>query len=146
MRLPGTLNHKTEPPTPVRVVVQRPGIVDLDALLAVCRDLPERPTARATPRTPNSSPLASVPPDEYVAVLLGVEVPPSRKVRCPGPHEDRTPSLHVYATAERGWFCFGCGTGGTIYDLAGLAFGLPTRGDGFREIERRLRELWGVGR
>jgi hypothetical protein len=109
MRLPGTLNHKTEPPTPVRVVAQRPGTVDLQTLLAVCRNLPKAQAPPPAPRTPSSSPLASVPPEEYVGVLLGVEVPPSRKVRCPGPHEDRTPSLHVYPTAERGWFCLAVG-------------------------------------
>ena len=36
-------------------------------------------------------------------------------------HEDRTPSLHVYADASRGWFCFGCRRGGTLS-------GVPVRG------------------
>jgi hypothetical protein len=44
-------------------------------------------------------------------------------------HEDRTPSLHVYGDPERGWFCFGCGRGGSIYDFAALLFGRGTRGE-----------------
>jgi len=141
MRLPGSLNHKTDPPRQVSVLVQRPGNVELGVLLRACRNLPSERGHRPLPPR-RTSPLAAVPPEEYVRVLLGVEVPPSRKVRCPGPHADRTPSLHVYPTVERGWFCFGCRRGGTLYDLAGLVFGLSPRGESFAEIDRRLRELW----
>jgi len=68
-------------------------------------------------------PLLAISPEEYVRRLLGVDVPRDRKVRCPF-HEDRHASLHVYETAERGWYCFGaCRRGGTIYDLAAPLYG-----------------------
>ena len=67
------------------------------------------------------------PPREYVGLLAGIEVGNDRKARCPfdgHEHGDRTPSLHVYETAEQGWFCFGCGRGGGIYQFAALLGGL----------------------
>ena len=51
-------------------------------------------------------PLLAIAPEVYVRRLLGVEVPRHRKVPCPF-HEDRHASLHVYETAQRGWYCFG---------------------------------------
>jgi hypothetical protein len=57
-----------------------------------------------------------------------------------GLHEDRTPSLHVYDDLERGWYCFGCGRGGSIYDLAALLWHRETRGKGFVDLQRELEE------
>lgn len=38
--------------------------------------------------------------------------------RCPLPgHNDSTPSFWVYP-ASRSWYCFGCATGGDVFDLA----------------------------
>ena len=31
---------------------------------------------------------------------------------------ERTPSLHVYRDAERGWYCYGCQQGGSVHDFA----------------------------
>jgi hypothetical protein len=76
--------------------------------------------------------------------LLGVEVPRHRKVRCPF-HADRHASLHVYETAERGWFCFGrCRRGGTIYDLAAPLYGYTARGEDFLRLRNELRQLFGL--
>jgi hypothetical protein len=37
--------------------------------------------------------------------------------RCPLPgHEEKTPSFHVYP--DGGWWCFGCGRGGDVFELA----------------------------
>jgi DNA primase len=69
--------------------------------------------------------------------LTGQRVGRSRKVRCPF-HEDRTPSLHVFAEPERGWYCFGCGRGGSIYDLAALLWRRETRGGDFLRVRREL--------
>ena len=56
--------------------------------------------------------LLAIAPEVYVRRLLGVEVPRHRKVPCPF-HPDRHASLHVYDTAQRGWYCFGYyGSGG----------------------------------
>lgn len=84
--------------------------------------------------------LRDIDPAVYVEALTNEEVPRSGAIRCPLPdHEDRTPSFHVYG-AERGWYCFGCHPGGTIYDLAGALWALPTRGSGFVELRRRIAE------
>jgi hypothetical protein len=39
------------------------------------------------------------------------------KVSCPFHGQDRSPSLHVYEDPAAGWYCFGCGRGGSIFDL-----------------------------
>ena len=61
-----------------------------------------------------------------------------------GLHEDRTPSLHVYESPERGWFCFGCGFGGSIYDLAGRVWRLETRGEDFLTLRARLHRIFAL--
>ena len=103
---------------------------------------PERPrrALRALPTPSERDVLLEVEPAAYVESLTGAEVPRSGVIRCPLPdHEDRTPSFHVYG-AERGWFCFGCHRGGTVYDLAAALWGLPTRGSGFVELRRQVAE------
>jgi hypothetical protein len=96
----------------------------------------------AAPRPPatvtvSDDPLRRISPDEYVRALLGVGVPRNRKISCPF-HEDHTPSLHVYETPEGGWYCYGCGRGTSIYDMAAGVYGLGTRGGDFVELRRRL--------
>jgi hypothetical protein len=106
---------------------------------------PERSEAAASAaaRT-GGDPLLAISPDVYVERLLGVTVPRHRKVPCPF-HADERPSLHVYETPERGWYCFGrCRCGGTIYDLAAPLFGYDTRGEEFLRLKRELRSLFGV--
>jgi hypothetical protein len=66
-------------------------------------------------------------------------------------HDDRTASLHVYPEPERGWFCFGCRRGGSIYDLAAGIWlpwagspreaDRPLRGREFLELRQRLSRL-----
>jgi hypothetical protein len=84
--------------------------------------------------------LEAVPPASYVRALTGLEVDAHGKVRCPL-HRDHTPSLHVYATAGEGWFCFGCRRGGSIYDLAAALWKRPVRGRGFLDLRDDLLEL-----
>jgi hypothetical protein len=53
--------------------------------------------------------------------------------------------MHVYETAERGWYCFGaCRHGGTIYDLAAPLYGYTARGDDFLRLRTELRRLFGL--
>ena len=54
--------------------------------------------------------------------------------------------LHVYATAERGWCCYSCGRGGSIYDLAAALWGLGTRGADFKLVRQRLTDLFELDR
>ena len=146
LRVPGTLSWKHEPPTAVealRLDTRRrfaPG--DVVGSLA---DPPAPPRATVVPtELRGDDPLLAIAPDVYVRRLLGVEVPRHRKVPCPF-HEDRHASLHVYETAQRGWYCFGaCRRGGTIYDLAAPLYGYTARGESFLRLRAELRRLFGL--
>lgn len=113
----------------------------------VVGDLPDPSTDRtdvrlaAGPGPLGDDPLLEIPPKVYVERLLGVAVPRHGKVRCPF-HADERPSLHVYERPERGWFCFGCGVGGSIYDLASLLQGRAPRGASFLALRHELRQVF----
>lgn len=145
LRPPGTFNFKHEPPTPVDVARFDTGISY--NVGAVVRRLPndsdkvvsqrwERPNRNVT-----DDPLLTIRPRDYVTDLLGVRPGRDNKVPCPF-HADKRPSLHVYPTGARGWCCFSCRRGGTIYDLASELWGLGTRGRDFIEVRRRLTEQY----
>jgi hypothetical protein len=102
-----------------------------------------------SPRRPRvDDPVEQWTPREYFAALCGVtEYDRDGKAQCPlNDHTDPRPSLWIGDTPESGWYCFGCGRGGRIFDLASLLiggpWGLDLRGDAFRaaraELERRL--------
>ncbi len=42
--------------------------------------------------------------------------------------------------SERGWFCFGCRRGGSIYDFAALLWGAEPRGPDFVGLRDRLSD------
>lgn len=142
LRPPGTHNFKHRPAAPV--VVEHLALERLDphAVLAHTPRLDAPVVAHRVPakNTDPDAPLRRIAPDTYVRALLGVEVPRNRKIRCPF-HDDHTPSLHVYETAEGGWYCFGCGAGSSIYDMAAAVYGIGTRGADFVELRRRLTAL-----
>jgi hypothetical protein len=148
LRPPETRSHKHTPPAPVRALRLEPARrFSAASVVGGLADapVPERSetTASADGRA-GRDPLLAIPPAVYVARLLGVAVPRHRKVPCPF-HADERPSLHVYETPERGWYCFGrCRRGGTIYDLAAPLLGYETRGDGFLQLRAELRSLFNV--
>lgn len=144
LRPAGSVWHKSSPPVPVRLlhvdtnarhslgdVVGRLGDVTV-ALVAV----PARQRA-------GRDPLLAISPLEYVQRLSGDAVGHDGKMRCPF-HDDQTPSLHVFAEPERGWYCFGCGRGGSIYDFAALLWRAGTRGDDFMALRARLSSRFGM--
>jgi hypothetical protein len=90
-------------------------------------------------RDTRGDPLLMIAPAVYVGDFLGVQAQAGRKVACPF-HTDERPSLHVYPTAARGWSCFSCGRGGSIYDLAAALWDVGTRGRDFIELRRRLTD------
>jgi hypothetical protein len=146
LRVPETHSHKHQPPVPVQAlrldVDRRLAAADIVGELA---DPPRAPRAVAAPSVQQGDdPLLAIAPDVYVRRLLGVEVPRHRKVRCPF-HADRHASLHVYESAERGWYCYGrCRRGGTIYDLAAPLYGYEVRGEDFRRLRAELRRVFGL--
>jgi hypothetical protein len=143
LRPGGSVNRKRVEPAAVRLLYlaeDRVSVADLDRVLP-----PEPATSEPVIRPRRSrgargDPLEEIPPPLYVEQLTGQRVGRSGKIRCPF-HEDRTPSMHVYDDPEQGWYCFGCGRGGTIYDLASLLLGRETRGPGFIELRRELEWL-----
>jgi len=148
LRVPGTLSHKHDPPTPVDALRLDPDRrLEAGDVVGGLTDPPAPARATWTPaaaQVRGDDPLLAIAPDVYARRLLGVEIPPHRKVRCPF-HEDRHASLHVYESAERGWYCFGaCRCGGTIYDLAAPLYGYGARGDDFLRLRTELRRLFGL--
>lgn len=144
LRPAGSVWHKSRPPVAV-------GLLRLDAVARhvlgdVVGRLEDVPVARAAPTAPRrvgggEDPLLAITPAEYVQRLTGLVVGRAGKVRCPF-HADRTPSLHVFDTPERGWYCFGaCQRGGSVYDFAALLWQTDTRGREFIELRERLTQL-----
>ena len=86
----------------------------------------------------DEDPLRRLDAATYVERLAGEEVAANGMCRCPFPeHEDKTPSFRTFQ--DGGFYCHGCGRkGGSIYDFAEFWYGLTARGEGFKEIRRRL--------
>ena len=147
LRPPATLNFKHDPPVAVRAERFKPA--RRYRLAAIVGALPDPPPAR--PRDPapapgpgrHGDPLLAIAPAVYVEALTGLAVGRDGKVCCPF-HADRTPSLHVYDEPERGWSCFGCGRGGSIYDLAAELEQITPRGRDFITLREQLHERFGI--
>ena len=143
---PPSLNHKHQPPAEVRLINCAPqlryrcseiadAVLDFAATDDESRSHDASRHLRIEPD--HDDPLLSINPSRYVEELSGLPVPRTRKVPCPF-HDDDTPSLHVYDDPSRGWYCFGCRRGGSIYDFAALLWNMRTRGAEFSELRRRL--------
>ena len=148
LRPAGSVNRKHSPPALVRLIGlqegNRSGADEIDARLPRERTQPASTShagaSRASSLIASSDPLRLVPPPVYFERLTGLRVGPSGKLHCLF-HDDRSPSLHVYQEPDRGWYCFGCGRGGSIYDLASLLWQRETRGEDFTELRRELEAL-----
>lgn len=140
LRPAGSMWHKSSPPVAVRLLqiddVRRH---ELDEIVGRLDDAPVARRIAEPPRRAGSveDPLLAIAPAVYVERLTGEVVGRGGKVRCPF-HQDRTPSLHVYTEPERGWYCFGCRQGGSVYDLAALLWRTGTHGHRFVELRERL--------
>jgi hypothetical protein len=146
LRPPGTWNHKRRPSRPVGVVRLEAGTTfDHEAVLrtapAIDRVELHRRWRVVAKRDARCDPLLRLPPSVYVQALIGRRPSRQGKVACPF-HPDTRPSLHVYREPERGWTCFACGRGGSVYDLAAGIWGLRTRGRDFVEVRTRLLALF----
>lgn len=148
LRPVGSVNRKHVPPPTVRLLRlvenERVSVGELE------RCLPAEPRELVVPGRPRCSRsatgdrLAAIPPRVYFERLTGQPVSRSGKTSCPF-HDDRTPSLHAYEDPSRGWYCFGCGCGGSIYDLAALLWRRGTRGADFVALQRELLREMGLG-
>jgi hypothetical protein len=150
LRPPGTLNFKTEygRPRPVELVAceRHPRYLAEE----IVGRLPQRRRARRRSARPLNSQRASdrlqrIPPALYFRELAGLEPDRGGKACCPLPdHDDPDPSCHVYEAAEQGWYCYGCGRGGDIYELAGALWGFRREGRQFVELRELLEKRFGV--
>jgi hypothetical protein len=152
LRPPGTWNHKYRPPARVATLhLETDRRFDIRVVLrnapTVNEDRLERRWRPPVQRSSSDDPLLSIEPSVYVTDLVGRPPGRNHKVSCPF-HEDRTPSLHVFPTPERGWCCFSCGRGGSIYDLAAGLWGMAPRGREFIQLRDELRQRFAaeVGR
>lgn len=142
LRPVGSVNRKHSPPVVVRLLRlaehERVGIAELELRLPADRS-PEVEVRPRRSRPPGAGPdrLELIPPREYFERLTGLPVGRSGKARCPF-HDDHKPSLHVYEQPGQGWYCFGCGRGGSAVDLAALLWQRDTRGTDFTELRREL--------
>ena len=146
LRPPGTLNHKHDPPLPVRMLALRADArYPLDALAALLGEDPCPAAARERqPRRERAAGdlgLLAIPAVEYARVLTGRMPNREGKILCPF-HDDHDPSLQLYP--DGGFYCFGsgCRAGGSIFDFAGRVWGITPRGAGFIELRRRLTDLF----
>lgn len=147
LRPPGTFSFKRGEPVAVTLEASLAIYANAAAIVADLPDLPnrraggDRASGPARPLCGVPDLLADIPPPVYVEALTGLVPDRDGKVSCPLPdHRDGTPSMHVYEDAERGWYCYGCGRGGRVYDLAALLGGyrLPLRGDDFIAVREVL--------
>ena len=144
LRPAGSANWKGDAPQSVRLLaLESSAVTDHHALIRNVPDLASprdraEPTRRRAPA--ECDPLLNVAPREYIERLTGTSVGADHKARCPF-HDDQTPSLHVYDDPERGWYCFGCRRGGSIYDFAGLLWDCGVRGREFVDLRRDLERV-----
>ena len=60
--------------------------------------------------------LRTISASVYVPALVGAPLARDGKIACPF-HSDWSPSLHCYEDPAKGWYCYQCGRGGSIYDF-----------------------------
>ncbi|MBA3508477.1 MAG: hypothetical protein H0T19_00100 [Thermoleophilaceae bacterium] len=144
LRIPGTHNHKHDPPAPVTIDSATGELHDPDVVAGELPDpdyLPRRLRDNDNrSRRPGPDPLLDVAPPVYVEALTGLRPGRDGKIACPF-HADDSPSLHVYRDAAAGWYCYGCHQGGSIYDLAAQLWDRELRGREFLLLRRDLEDL-----
>ncbi len=151
LRPPDTLNHKHDPPRPVRLLAHR--IRARYTLAALTSALPADPRRadtnraavprRRAARTRLERELLAIPAAEYARVLADIAPDRAGKALCPF-HDDSRPSLQLYPDGS--FYCFGCGRGGTIFDFAAASWLSGTRGQDFLELRRRLARAFDLTR
>jgi len=140
--------HKPVPEVPSDREVEidaRARLLAFDWLRELCHEPPRGglvPRHHIAAKSYDDDSLLNIAPPTYVEALTGIEVPRNGMIRCPfhADGQERTPSCKVYDDTDRGWYCFACARGGTIYDFAGEMWGYHTRGRAFVELRRRINE------
>jgi hypothetical protein len=159
LRPPETMNHKDNPPLPVRLLHLDPNArYTLSDLIAGLPADPQpvlqrtnRASSRRRGRTTLDRALLAIPAAEYVRILTSREPNRAGKILCPF-HEESNPSLQLYPDGT--FYCYGgnedraCRKGGTIFDFAaalwltGQSWDAQLRGRRFIEVRDRLAEIF----
>jgi hypothetical protein len=150
LRPAGTLSHKHRPPAPVELAELNPARrYHLGELLDGLPPIAPRPAAARArgrahpPRTRLDELLLAIPAATYVRELAGLEPRRDGKVNCPFHHPDAHPSLQLYGDGT--FYCYGCGTGGSIYDFAAALWSTgATKGRAFLQLRQRLADTLGI--
>jgi hypothetical protein len=151
LRPPGTLNFKSEygRPRAVELVLAEPHpryrCEEIVGRLPQWRG--HRRSTRTQPARRRADQLQRIAPALYFRELAGAEPDRGGKVCCPLPdHDDPEPSCHVYEDSAQGWYCYGCGRGGDIYELAGALWGFRREGCEFVELRQLLEKRFAIDR
>jgi len=156
MRLPGTHNHKAKRPCRLAYCDLHRSPVDDERLTAGLRDpSPLAPAPTPAPRARHAARIghdaaATIAPPTYFRVMAGIDVPArGGHVPCPLPdHDEQISSCMVYPNSSQGWHCFGCGRGGSVYDLASLleggSWGRTLCGEQFTAVKQRVHAQLGI--
>jgi hypothetical protein len=156
LRAPGSINHKNgnwchvlfadlhRPPyDPKMLVGSLPEPPPEFVGRAGVRRVPRR-TRRFAASVHDEDPARRIAPRDYFRVLADRDPGEYRFIQCPNPNhkggQERTPSCEVYDEPEEGWYCWGCGAGGSIYDLAAVMLGI---GSGPAITKDVMREVVG---
>jgi hypothetical protein len=126
LRLAGTRNGKTGRYARIVRIDLRLAAYSPQALIGGLQDPPRsQPVRKRDLRSRKYDAYRLIPTSVYFPLLAGIDLSHLGKIRCPSPtHEDREASCSVN---EYVWHCHACQAGGTIYDLASLMKGGPTR-------------------
>jgi len=156
MRLPGTHNHKAKRACRLAYCDLHRPAVDDERLTAGLRDpSPLAPAPTPAPRARHAARIshdaaATIAPPTYFRVMAGIDVPArGGHVPCPLPdHDEQISSCMVYPNSSQGWHCFGCGRGGSIYDLGSLleggSWGRKLCGEQFTAVKQRVHAQLGI--
>lgn len=119
-------------------------LVQAPLWLSACQQAPcSRAREVTRPGRPGlQDPVLEVPPPVYFEVLCGLVPDRQGFVPCPI-HGEIEPSLKVYPTADRGWFCYGAShySGGDVVTLAAELAGITTPVRGYEFMA--LLSIWG---
>jgi hypothetical protein len=145
LRLAGTVNHKTGNSARILYADFRSPGWPVARLVGDLAD--PRPATRRVAPPARLDDLELIPAPVYYERITGMSAGRDGRVRCPAAwHEDRNPSARVWEEPGRGWYCFSCGAGGGIYQLASVFLGGPygpdLRDEAFRAAKRLAEEAF----
>ncbi len=102
------------------------------------RVLPPPRTSRSRLSDEALHTLRTMPAEDYLPAIAGVEALPGGRCHCPLPqHNDSNPSATY---KDNLWHCHACATGGDLITLASEVSGISTTGSDFFELARWIAD------